>query len=290
MMYEMDVKTRKVKSRRRPASQVRRRRPCSDPVNLSVTLSIPQHVQEKISREWIIRVSAKALLLHTLYSRGVCPAPANETLRAAHENSDGTRRMNPIERKFIKFGGCLQRLLDEWTLLCSLVHVDRVLITLGPSWSRQRELFILDFSVDDFAKDQKTEPGLGQEHALSRRLVRALLNGITDQTESANDVKSLAHPSPSGSSYMVHLSVWISHQTADSLFAKSVNDDVSSPLQKLLQSLILRPNYSVTTGKRTQPLVTVTAKVTSSDRTESDWNEEDGVWISLPTSLKGFRL
>jgi len=295
-MMEVPV-TRRIKSRRRPASERRQLRPCSAPEQLTVTLMIPQHVQEKLSYEWIVKTSAKALLLHTLYSRGVCPASAMETLREFQEN-DGTRRANPVERKFAKFGGSLQRLLEEWVLFCSFVHFERVLITLGPSWSRQREHHILDFSglsvgKADSERETKTEPGIGQEHALSRRLTRVLLDEISDE-DSEDKYRSLAHPSPSGSSYMVHLSVWITHQTADKLFTQCVNDEsVACEAQQLLQSLILRPGFTIqqNASKRTQPHV-VTARVSSStDKIDgSDWKEENGVWVSLPTTLNGFRL
>lgn len=206
-----------------------------------------------------------------------------------------------MERKFIKFGSSLNTLLEEWDLLCSCTSVERVLITLGPSWSRQREHHVLDFSglcsTDTFDTEMPIpEPGVKQEHTLSRRLTRALLDGISDPD---NDLKYeyLTHPSQSSSGCTVHLSVWITHETVDSLFAMSANDgDCSSPLQALLQTCVLRPGYSITrredaSSRRKQPHV-VTARVSSSDKKldSNHWNEEDGVWISLPTSLKGFRV
>jgi hypothetical protein len=294
-----NVSTKRVKSRRRPALERRRRRALdAAPEQLCVTLSIPQHVQEYLTREWIVRISTRALLLHTLYARGVCPTPAVETLRSFEENNETKRRTNPMDRKFFKFGGALHGLLEEWTLLCGLVGVERVLITLGPSWSRQKERHILDFgglSKDDFSKEATTsDPGLGQEHALSRRVTRALLNGIASENDddAANAFPTLSCPSPAGSSFMVHLSMWITREAANVLFSKSLDCDLN--VQTLLQSLILRPDFTSTTqnaSKRKQPHV-VTAWVSSSNSNDvsDDWKEENGVWLTLPTSLKGFRI
>ena len=295
----MDVSTGtrqgKVKSRRRTATQIRQQRPIHAPAQLSVDLSIPQHVRERLPREWIVQVATKSLLLHTLYSRGVCPAPAVEMLRV-HQEHRGTRRPNIIERKFLKFGGSLQNLLEEWTLLCYSVDIQRALITLGPSWSRQRERHVLDFSglsQDDVVVS--TEPGAEHEHALSRRLSRALLDGITDE-EGADRLKSLTQPSPSGSSYLVHLSVWITHQMAETLFERCMDNDVRrmSTFQQLLQTLTLRPGYltsrNANKGKHEPHVVIARIYSSSTDKDNCGWMEENGVWITLPTSLKGFRL
>lgn len=296
-----NVSTKRVKSRRRPASERRRRRALDvAPEQLCVTLSIPQHVQENLTREWIVRISTRALLLHTLYARGVCPTPAVETLRSFEEYNGTKRRTNPMDRKVFKFGGALHGLLEEWTLLCGLLDVERVLITLGPSWSRQKERHILDFgglSKDDFSKEATTvtsDPGLGQEHALSRRLSRALLNGIASDNDddAANAFPTFSCPSPTGSSYIVHLSMWITREAANVLFSKSLGGDFN--VQTLLQSLILRPDFTTTAqnaSKRKQPHV-VTAWVSSSNSNgiSDDWKEENGVWLTLPTSLKGFRI
>jgi hypothetical protein len=142
--------------------------------------------------------------------------------------------------------------------------------------------------MDAVDKETIVEPDIKQEHALSRRLTRILLDGI-----SGKDFCCLTHPSPSGSSYMVHLSIWITHEAVDTLFERSANpsDGVSTPLEALLQSCILRPGFSIAGSRKSQPPHAVTTTVASFDKPEnSNWKEEDGVWVSLPTSLKGFRI
>jgi hypothetical protein len=219
-----------------------------------------------------------------LYARGICPSPATEALRVYQESN---AKVNPVLRKFVKFGASLQQLLDEWTILSCLVEIQQVLVTLGPSWSRQKEIHVLDFCGVGKVDDGKIpEPSLGQEHALSRRLVRALLNGISDQDGAE---ECLAHPSPVGSSYQVHVSVWITRDNAYELFEKSREN--RSPWQTLCQSLILRQDYSTAhhASTRTQPHI-VTTKISTPIAGEHEWIEEEGIWISLPTSIKGFRL
>jgi hypothetical protein len=207
-------------------------------------------------------------------------------LSVYQEKSDA--KVNPVERKYAKFGASLQQLLDEWTMLSSMVEIQKVLITWGPSWSRQKELYLLDFLGVGNDGDGKTpEPSLGQEHALSRRLVRALLQGLSNQVDTE---KCLAHASREGSSYQVHVSVWITRSIAHELFQKTKEN--GSLGQTLSKSLILRQDYSISrhASKRTQPHV-VTTKVSSTpDIDELEWKEEAGIWISLPTSIKGFRI
>jgi len=160
--------------------------------------------------------------MHTLYSRGACPLLASETIRLHQQHEQSNKRATPMERKFIKFGASLGHLIQEWSLLCSYANIKRMLITLGPSWSRSREFYILDF--DDCCDETNNnaihheimDPDIKQEHALSRRLTRVLLDGISN-----NDVSGLSHSSPHGSSYIVHLSVWIQQQEAERLFERA---------------------------------------------------------------------
>lgn len=239
-----------------------------------------------MTREWIVRISTKSLLLHVLYARGVCPAPAVEALRAFQEKSYA--KVNPLERKFVKFGASLQQLLNEWTILSSMVEIQKVLVTWGPSWSRQKELYVLDFfGVGNDGDGNMPEPSLGHEHALSRRLVRALLQGLSNQVDTE---KCFAHPSREGSSYQVHVSFWVTRKIAHELFQKSKEN--GSLWQKLSKPLILRQEYSIArhVSKRTQPHIVTTKVSSTADTDEVEWNEEAGIWISLPTAIKGFRL
>ena len=293
-METQTTTNRRIKSRRRPASQARQRPSPNkdDPQELNVTLTIPPHVRDKLPLKWIVGTCTKSLLMHTLYARGVCPLLASETIRVYRQYEETKQKATPMERKFIKFGASLSRLLEEWSLLCSCANVQRALITLGPSWSRPREFYILDFGCccdnHDTIENEIMEPGLKHEHALSRRLTRVLLDGISNH----KDASCLSHPSPHGSSYMVHLSVWIQHQEAQLIFEKSTN--VTCPLATVLQSCILRTGFSISSSSsnRSKRPHVVTAKVSSCNEAsaKSDWKEGDGVWLSLPTSLKGFRV
>lgn len=249
-------------------------------------LTIPLHVRDKLPIKWIVCTCTKSLLMHTLYSRGVCPLLASETIRLHQQHERSNKRATSMERKFIKFGASLSHLLQEWSLLCSCANIKRTLITLGPSWSRSREFYILDFddccdeTNNDAIQHEIMDPDIKQEHALSRRLTRVLLDGISN-----NDVSGLSHSSPHGSSYMVHLSVWIQQQESERLFEESTS--ITCPLATLLQSYILRPGFSISSQTRQH---FVTAKVSSCNETSSDLNEGDGVWLSMPTSLNGFRV
>ena len=274
---------RRVKSRRATTTQLRRReRSSATSLCLSVTLSIPRHVRGKVSRDWIVRISTKALLLHILYARGICPSPATDALRLYQESN---AKVNPELRKFVKFGASLQKLLDEWTILSCLLEIQQVIITLGPSWSRHKEIHVLDFCGVEKDNDREMpEPSLEQEHALSRHIIRALPIG-RDGEEGG-----LAHPSPVCSSYQVRVSVWIAREIAHELFEKSREN--RSPWQTLSQSLILRQDYSTAqyASRRTQPHIFTTEISSTTTVDEHEWKEEEGIWISLPASIKGFRL
>lgn len=172
-----------------------------------------------------------------MYARGVCPAPTVEALSVYQEKSDA--KVNPVEHKFAKFGPSLQQLLDEWTI--SMVEIQKVLITCGPLWSRQKELYLLDFlGVGNDGDGKMPEPSLGQEHALSHHLVRALLQGLSNQVDTE---KCLAHPSREGSSYQVRVSMWIAWNIACELFQKTKEN--GALWQMLSKSLILRQDYSI---------------------------------------------
>lgn len=276
---------KRVKSRRRKASEMQRRprqrRRDALPLQLSVTLSIPQHARTQFSQRWIAQVSTKALLMHVLYARGVCPAPAIELVRLSQNASESITKAKAKERKRMKFGASLHQLLQEWSTVSRLLDIKRAIITIGPSWSRPKEIYVLDLrnvGIDD-GESNKAEPTLMQEHALSRRLVCALMNETAEQVV-------LARPSPAASSFQAYVSFWIQHAEAKRLLEEEEKENHAQDLAP--QSLIVRHGFSL---QRMQSHV-ITTKIISCD-VENDndvWNEQDGVWISLPTRLKGFRL
>ena len=284
-------------------SPTRRTRKPATPLRLSLQFLIPPNVRNGFSRDWILRVSAKAVLLYTIFSRGVIPTPPLELVDIHEEYVATPRTLNPRDRKAIKCGESLCRLLMDWdkvTAMDELAHeIQGVLISMGPNWSRLKEHYFLKLPElsEDISCDFP-EPTNRQEHMLSRRIISELLNA-TNVNEHQTFANAMAHPSLGASSYKVFLSFWVPTDAIHRIFSQrdnSTKDDASLSVPDIFGRLTMRQGFSTQqVARATLQLQTLIMEMNITSRVihpvdNSLWDESRGVWLSLTSSVKGYRL
>ena len=251
------------------------RRPRPEPPQMDIDFSIPSSFRAKLPRAWLVRVSVRALLIHVLYVRGAVPTPVLEILRVYEQ---ATTKISREQRSMIKCGGVLQRLLHQWDEIMNsdfAQHIDAVLVSLGQSWSRPREQYVLQFNGlgQDSETDQKVVPTDQQAHTLMRRLVSTIMNS-TNGCEDQNVADWMVKPALGASSYQVQLSFWVSKPTAEQIFQGNT-------------PVMVRHDFFLNQPTRNKPaLIQTRMGVAATD----EWNEASGIWMTLPTTVKGFRL
>ena len=283
---------RVVKSRRQPKRQRLSRHTSSD----SASHRSEIHLQLPIAfpRGNIIHVSAPTLWDYLLYARGLMPMPIHQLLEFGNNNSC---MKGSAKRKISQAKKNLQQLKDDWNLLRNLCpKMGMVLLSLGPSWSRTKEAYLIDST--NLSNSADTNPTISQQSAvkkfggsssqmsiknqniLSRRLLRELV-----QVEAEN----CACHRLCGS-YQLHVSFRVSSVVASELFEEK-NDRWSS-------RLILRHGFDInTTQAKTyrQGLIFLerndAAYLTNTvDTLHGNSERDDGIWISLRSTIKGVRL
>jgi hypothetical protein len=275
-----------------------RKPPVVDPPQMLVDVSIPTSYREKNPKTWLVRVCVSALVQHILYTRGVVPTPVSEILIAYQQHGlEPTISVSREERATIKCGGLLHQLLLQWEELMEsgLAHdIGAVLISLGQWWSRPREQYVMNFrglgpdgQIEHDDHDAQAEGDMflkteQHEHALTRKLVSTFMN-LIDGCEDEKVADWMARPALGASSYQLQLSVWVPRSTAEEIYQAS---DCET-------RFIVRQDFSIqnqpTTGKKAA-LIETQVRVDGADLAEDKWDEASGVWMSLPTTVKGFSL
>lgn len=277
--------------------------------HLDFDFLVPGSFRAKVTRNWMVLTSLRALLIHVLYARGVVPTLVFEMLRMHKElsstttsstsNNNNTSSMIPREhRSMFKCGTMLSQLLQQWEDLMSsdfAHHIGAVLISLGQSWSRQREQYVLQ--VNGLGQDEEGQvppspPSVQQEHTASRRFVSALMNA-TNENEDPSIGDFMAKPALGASSYQAQLSFWVSTKDAEAMFDSLQSDDEKKWIVRHKFRVVPDdpPTTNTATMRSNRPALiqarVVTATATS---TTPKWEEGTGIWLTLPTVVKGFRL
>jgi hypothetical protein len=265
----------------------------SEPPQFTLDFPIPPSFRAKVSRAWMVRTSVRALLIHVLYVRGVVPTPVLEILRQHKElsNSETTSMIPREHRSLFKCGNMLSQLLRQWEELimstsscgCSN-HIGAILISLGQSWSRQREQYVLQVNgLGSDAGSTISVPTVQQEHTASRRIISAFMNATND-SNGDELADFMAQPALGASSYQVQLSVWMKTSDAKRIFAATIANNGNKCL--------VRHNFKVKANstKSKNKTALIQTRITTGAASAEDWDEGEGIWMTLPTVVKGFRL
>lgn len=269
-----------------------RKAPTVDPPHLTLDFNIPNHFRKQHSRSWLVRTCISALVDHVLYTRGVVPTPVVDILRAYQQDSLSAPISVPREeRALIKCGGVLRQLLLQWEEVMESDFADQVgavLVSFGQWWSRPREQYVMYFNglgqdnVEDVtvASAESLTPEQEQEHALSRRLISAIMNSTNADQKVAD---WMAVPSLGAPSYQVHISFWVPRSTADQFYQNS----------RCATKFMVRRGFFIKdqpSARSKSALIETRVGVDGGSVVLDEWDESSGVWMSLPTTVKGFQL
>ena len=335
----------------RPSSQQERRH---QPHHLPpVTLCIPLALPATLHRSWILQTSTQVLVEYLLYARGLIPMSVTQLHQ---EKAAPSPSLSCVRRKITRTLQRLESFQQEWetflmmmtttmssssscpTTIATIRRIPYILISLGPSFSRIQEYYLLDATglllllPATTSTTGSISSTTNHPHALARRLLPKLIEQQVDL------------PSTSASGYQMWITVAV--PSLNAFWERSVRPS-EQPQQQILalQDKMIRrvgfqlPNalleeHGNTTNKshskttttlpqqRRQPrrqkpqrLVKIhlsqkqTTTTTTNDaasttrkrptlETGGNTNNKDTVhddddelhWISLGTSIKGFRF
>jgi hypothetical protein len=270
----------KVKTRRQPKRQKRTPSLQADAASMIVRLELPL----ALPKGWVVQVSTRVLWSHLLYTRGLLPLPVHQIIAP-----QTTTVSAAVKRKLSQTSSSLDRLESEWKMLGGMSpNIQSVLISLVPSFSRTKECYLINASELEHPADalqafKVDEQKLAKnEIPISRKLLRQLME--VEMEDCA--CHKLA------SSYQLFVSFRVPSETATRLFEQGHDEQING--------LIIRHGFQYP-PKRIYRHVNVqlsrnTPEVPSplsSQTGEGDCDHptaNDTCWISLRTSIKGFRL
>ena len=261
-------------------------------------VAIPFAIPPSLPAWWILQHSTQVLVHHLLYARGLIPMSVLQ-LQQQHQQQDPPkikpslrRKINRICSSLDDFQNDLQSLNRKWLQKCSMV-----LISIGPSWSRTREYYLLDatglLSLDDADFNNVSTSPL----VLARKLVPRLVE---------NDVELPCRIAPS---FQLLVSLFWTQEVYDKLTSQDVNDSSMWNQERKIR----RPGFQVlphfepsedTRNSHTmsrnlakkQRLVRIelsqsfNKKQTAAQSSHVEIDETTGHWFSMGTSIKGFRI
>jgi hypothetical protein len=271
----------KVKTRRQPKRQKRTSSLLQDAASMIVRLEFPL----ALPTGWIVQLSTRVLWSHILYTRGLLPLPVHQILAP-----QTTTVSAAVKRKLSQTSASLDRLESEWKMLRGIFpDIQSVLISLGPSFSRTKECYLIDASelkhpADVLQASQIDEQKMVKnEITLSRKLLRELM-----EVEMENcSCHKLA------SSYQLFVSFRVPSETASRLFEEGHDEQINR--------LIIRHGFqyppkriyrhvNVQLSRKTPGIPSPLSSQTGEGDHHTTANDDDTCWISLRTSIKGFRL
>jgi hypothetical protein len=271
----------KVKTRRQPKRQ-KRTSPLQDAASMIVRLELPL----ALPKGWVVQVSTRVLYSHLLYTRGLLPLPVHQILAP-----QTTTVSAAVKRKLSQTSASLDQLESEWKMLGGIFpDIQSVLLSLGPSFSRTKECYLIDASelehpadADAVQASKLDEQKLAKnEIPLSRKLLRQLME--VEMEDCA--CHKLA------SSYQLFVSFRVPSETATRLFEQGHDE--------LINRLIIRHGFQYPPKRIYRQVNVQLSRETpgvpsqhSSQTGEGDHDHptaNDTCWISLRTSIKGFRL
>ena len=271
----------KVKTRRQPKRQ-KRTPSLQDAASMIVRLELPL----ALPKGWVVQVSTRVLWSHLLYTRGLLPLPVHQMLAP-----QTTTVSAAVKRKLSQTSASLDRLESEWRILGgTFPDIQSVLISLGPSFSRAKECYLIDASELEHPADMLQGLKLDEqklaknEVSLSRKLLRQLMEAEMEDCA----CHKLA------SSYQLFVSFRVPSETATRLFEQGHDEQINS--------LIIRHGFQyppkriyrhvhVQLPRKTPGLPNQLSSQTGEGDLDHPTSTNDtSCWISLRTSIKGFRL
>jgi hypothetical protein len=247
---------------------------------LPILLSL--RVPPTLPQSWLVSTSTQLLIEYLLYARGLIPMTVDQLKDEATPNelSASTRRKIQKTRSSLQ---SLERVILELTFDCHYV-----LISLGPSFARAREYYVLDVSqlILEQQEEESSTTTLSP-HALARRLIPKLIESDTEL------------PSKTSSSYQLWVTVAVNSHILEALWQQQPSETAE---------WIRRPGFSVPTNNNLKANQRM-AQIEFQQRCDTDKNQgqhpsSDEIasslllasvptalhWISMSTSIKGFRL
>mmetsp|Transcript_1791 Transcript_1791/g.2500 ORF Transcript_1791/g.2500 Transcript_1791/m.2500 type:complete len:354 (+) Transcript_1791:173-1234(+) len=277
----------------------------------ALTLSI--HLSKSpIVTPSIQHAAVRSLLSHILYTRGVIPCPTSQLLttletssreRKEHECQGWSKR---VHTQATKCASQYHQMLQDVLTIFTSVKVKRVLITLGPSFVHPKEQYVLLFPTSPVVTQTATTPLVENkeiplqrmEQELTRRLVRSYLQSIET---SLKNQKMFEIPRKKQSTQKVQIAMFVvNSQNKSSPQTKENHCSHEQTLfsTKLSSRIVVRPTFEICIPKLLskkqnvhRPFMVVSYHAAEESevviKRESSSQE---VWISLRSTLKGFRM
>lgn len=243
-------------------------------MNLAMApVSICFPIPPALPTSWVLSTSTKVLVEHLLYARGLIPVTVME-LNRQYEND--VLNKSSIRRKVSQCRSSLASWNREWSAVddrlfdsCSLV-----LLSLGPSFSRTREFYLLNAEKLS-SPNTMDAPKLPSPHALARRLLPRVVE------------HDLLLPSRVAASYQIWVSIYVKQEALEHLWTCK-NETTTNWVQR---ASFQPPTEK--TMKANERLVEISMTNTGNHGIGSPRTIAKGCkgsWISVPTSIKGFRI
>jgi hypothetical protein len=126
----------------------RRRPERRQPVSYEVDFGVPASFRATVDRDWILTTSCTALWKHFLYARGLVPVPTNQLGLPEQQQQQQKHRLSSSQRKMLQTAEKIQKLQTDLEEIVThdKLHVSYVLLTLGASSVRPKEVYLLDFT------------------------------------------------------------------------------------------------------------------------------------------------
>ena len=209
-------------------------------------------------------------------------------LQLYKEHQYGTSKLKQSERRALRSGVSVKQLLDQVDELFTSKlgnEIRAVLISLGPSFSRMKEVYLINMEGignDTLQHEHVATPGIKAHHVLSRRVITAFMNTTNDRDLNADMADVMAHPSKATSSYKAFISL---------LLPKSALEENPG------HGLLLRHQFSLDEKMRhtrNRPIsIRIDCRVVDHSQEALDTNtiEADNLlWTSLQGCGRGFRM
>ena len=296
----------------------------------NVDVAIPCHVVSSLSSNRVLAVLTQALWKHLYYARGLSPIPSHQvlslvgpfTVESISPTSKLIQSQDPPLTPTAKTAkrqnsmvpqrtmDAAQKLHNDIVLLLLSAHLEirHVLISLGTSWSRPKELYQLDAGAvalggkndehtDENAIAQQERCSVHYQSALAGKFLRKVVEAES-QAESELSTGSSNMLSPAD---QLFVTVGVSASTFSQAF-----EDVSCPISH--DTVIIRrdlPLDAIRSYKQLRRSASCHLSISGVDSSSANndtkplpvpgpnqpnLENQDLVWMTIKTRLKGFSI
>lgn len=287
--------------------------------SFGVTRLEPLFIPLQLDKVWIVKTATSVLVDHLLFTRGLFPITVAELL--TQKNNEGNSALMTTEapstsfsssstrRKLRQAQNQWQQFTQAWTSSKSSSFIRRasyILITLGPSFGRGRESYLVEIRELASSSKRHLKP-LPPSAVLARRLLPRVM-----ESDASAELPS------SAASLRLFVSLWLQKDELEGYW-REVNEgssaDDSRTFGTTSTSWIPRTGrvlpktaelHSLSVSKRPKkrlvsmalkPKTEASTSSTVMETHESDDDilslggvESDGQWFTLPQVIKGFRM